>query len=291
MVPAALQPGTTSALYASEPLHFESAVVQPASQAGAPLSMGAHFSQAGAPLSMGAHQSQAEAPLSMGAHQSQVGAPLSMGAHPSQVTAPLVAQFLAPFVVDAQLAMLAGAQPGALAADWDDKDTNTLLKLASRARFCELAGNKIRGFVADFELYLRMCARPVHHWGYFLMASLGAEEAEKVRRSHLADVIADYAKFKSGVEALFGTFEFEGSFRAQLRTHAQSGAESIAAYASRTTDVCSKAYPVFATETAFARCGPLHRGAGRHHNARLSASRPRVPLARLSRSRADGASM
>ena len=122
-----------------------------------------------------------------------------MGVHPSQVTAPLVAQFGAPFVVDDQLATPARAQPGALAADWDDKDTNTLLKLASRARFCKSAGNKIRGFVADIELYLRMCARPVHHWGYFFMASLGAEEAEKVWRSHLADAIADSAKFKSGV--------------------------------------------------------------------------------------------
>ena len=93
-----------------------------------------------------------------------------------------------------------------------------------------------------------MCARPVHNWGYFLMALLGADEAEKERRSHLADFIADYAKFKSGVEALFGKFEFEGSFRAQLRTNAQSRAESIAAYAARTTDVCSKAYPAFATE-------------------------------------------
>ena len=93
-----------------------------------------------------------------------------------------------------------------------------------------------------------MCARPLHHWGYFLMASLGAEEAEKVRRSHLADVIADYAKFKSGVKALFGKFEFEGSFRAQLRTNAQSRAESIAAYAARTTDVCSKEYTAFAME-------------------------------------------
>ena len=87
-----------------------------------------------------------------------------MSAHPSQVTAPLVAQFGAPLVVDAQLAMPAGAQPGALAADWGDKETNTLLKLASRARFSELAGIKIRGFVADLELYLRMCARPVHLW-------------------------------------------------------------------------------------------------------------------------------
>ena len=160
-------------------------------QLGAPLCMGAHQSQAEAPLSMGAHQSQAGAPLSLGAHPSHLGAPLSMGAHPSQVTTQPVAQFGAPFVVDAQLATPAGAQPGALAADWDDKDINTLLKLASRARFSELTGNTIRGFVADLELYLRMCAHPVHHWGYFLMASLGAEEAEKVRRSHLADVIAD----------------------------------------------------------------------------------------------------
>ena len=81
------------------------------------------------------------------------------------------------------------------------------------------------------------------------MASLGAEKAETVLRSHLADSIADYQKFKSGVEAMFSKFEFEGSYRAQLRTHAKSGAESIASYASRTTDVCSRAYPAFATET------------------------------------------
>ena len=166
--------------------------------------------------------------------------------------------------------MPVGAQPEMFAADWDKDDANALLKLASRARFSELAGNKIRGFVAHLELYLRMCARPVYHWGYFLMASLGAEKAEKVQRSHLADTIADYQKFKSGVEALFGKFEFEGSFRAQLRTHAQSGAESIAAYAAHRTDICSKAYPAFAIETAFARCESLHHGLGRHQNARLS---------------------
>ena len=89
----------------------------------------------------------------------------------------------------------------------------------------------------------------MHHWGYFLMASLGAEEAEKDRRSHLADAIADYAKIKSGVKALFGKFKFEGLFCAQLCTHAQSGADSIAAYAARITDICSKAYPPFATKT------------------------------------------
>ena len=81
------------------------------------------------------------------------------------------------------------------------------------------------------------------------MASLGAEEAEKVRRSHLADTIPDYPKFNSGVETLFEKFEFEVSFRVQLRNHSQSGAESIAAYAALTTEVCSKAYSAFATET------------------------------------------
>ena len=168
--------------------------------------------------------------------------------------------------------MLVGAQSSEFAADWDEKDANALLKLASRARFSELAGNKITGFVSDLELYLRMCARPVHHWGYILVASLGAEKAEKVRRSHLEDAIEDYAKFKSGVKALFGKFEFEGSFRAQLHTNAQSGAESIAAYAARTTDICSKAYPAFATETTFACCGSLHHGLGRHDDARLPAA-------------------
>ena len=62
-----------------------------------------------------------------------------------------------------QLAMGAGAESSELAADWDDEDTSTLLKLSSRARFSEPSGNKIMGFVADLELYLRMCTHPVHH--------------------------------------------------------------------------------------------------------------------------------
>ena len=94
-----------------------------------------------------------------------------------------------------------------------------------------------------------MCAGPVHHLGFFLLASLGTEEAEKVRRSHVAESVADYATFKKGVETLFGKFEFETSYRAMLRNHTQAGAESVAAYAARTTNVCSKAYAGFSTET------------------------------------------
>ena len=176
----------------------------------------------------------------------QAGAQFALCAHPAfqvgetlAVSAQPALQAGAPLAMGAQPAMPVGAQPEMFAADWDKDDANALVKLASRARFSELAGNKIKGFVPDLELYLR----PVHHWGYFLLASLGAEKAAKVRRSHLADSIADFQKFKSGVEAMLGKFEFEGSYRAQLRTHAQSGAESIAAYAARTTDVCSRAYP------------------------------------------------
>ena len=97
-----------------------------------------------------------------------------------------------PFAACTQTAMPVDAQPEMFAAYWDKEDANALIKLSSRARFSNLAGNNIREFVADFELYLRICMRLVHHWGYFLMASLGAEEAEKLRRSHLADTIADY---------------------------------------------------------------------------------------------------
>ena len=261
------------------------------SQAGVPLSMNAHQLQVEAPLSMGAHPSQLGAPLGMGLQPAQVGAPLSMGDHPSQVTAPFVAQFRAPCGVNAIFTTPAGEQPNALAADCDDKDTNTLLKLASQARFCELAGNKIRGFVANVELYMRMCVRPVHYWGYFLMASLGAEEAEKIRGSHFADDIADYAKFKSGVEVLFGTFEFERSFRAQLRTHEQSGPETIAEYAARTTDVCLKTDPAFATDTQLSLAVDHFIAGLADTTTRDCAERPRVPLARMARSRANGASM
>ena len=92
-----------------------------------------------------------------------------MGAQPSQgkaqyaACAQPVAQVGAPIAVCAQLATSAWAQPGVLAADWDKENANELLKLASRARFCESAVNKIRGFVADLELFFRMCGRSVHY--------------------------------------------------------------------------------------------------------------------------------
>ena len=80
----------------------------------------------------------------------------------------LFAQFAgqveAHFAMFTQLAAPAGTQFAVFAADWDEQDSDTLLKLSSSARYVEASGNKIRGFVANLELYLQMCARPVHHW-------------------------------------------------------------------------------------------------------------------------------
>ena len=47
---------------------------------------------------------------------------------------------------------------------------------------------------------------------------------------------------------LFGRHEFEDSYRSQLRSLHQSGSEVISDYATRVTDLCSRAYPAFTTE-------------------------------------------
>ena len=70
-----------------------------------------------------------------------------------------------------------------------------------------------------------------------------------MRRSHFADFVASYEKFRDGLIALFGRFEFEGAYRATLRGLRQYGPKSVAAYAARTSDLCSHAYAEFSTET------------------------------------------
>ena len=125
------------------------------------------------------------------------------------------------------------------------------LKAASRQRFTETSGIKIRAFLADAELFLTLCSRPRDRWGFFVLAWLGSEEAEKVRRSHVADTVALYEKFRDGLIGLFGRFEFEGAYRATLRGLLQSGSESVAAHAARTTDLCSHAYAEVSTEAQF----------------------------------------
>jgi hypothetical protein len=53
---------------------------------------------------------------------------------------------------------------------------------------------------------------------------LGSEKAEKVRRSHVADLVADYSKFRDGLTTILGRFEVKGAIRAQLRSLRLPGA-------------------------------------------------------------------
>ena len=80
----------------------------------------------------------------------EVGAPAAQDAHyvfqpgaPFACAQPFT-QVGAFFVVCIQPVQLVGARPVAFAVDWDEKDANALLKLASRARFSEATGIKIR---------------------------------------------------------------------------------------------------------------------------------------------------
>ena len=91
-----------------------------------------------------------------------------------------------------------------------------MLKAASRERFTQISGIKIRAFLADAELFLTLCSRPRDRWGLFVLAWLGSKETEKGRRSHVADIVASYEKFRHGLIALFGRFVFEGAYRATL---------------------------------------------------------------------------
>ena len=115
-------------------------------------------------------------------------------------------------------------------------------------RFTETSGIKIRAFLADAELFLTLCSRPRDCWGFFVIAWLGSEEAEKIRRLHVADTVASYEKFRDGLITLLGRFEFKGAYRSTLRYLRQSGSESVAAYAALTTDLCSHAYAEFSTK-------------------------------------------
>ena len=86
-----------------------------------------------------------------------------------------------------------------------------------------------------------MCGRPRDRWARFIISWLGANKAEKVRRSYFFSDDVDYTAFKNGLITLFGRLEFEDSYRQQLRKLAQAGSESVASSAARTTDLTTRA--------------------------------------------------
>ena len=131
---------------------------------------------------------------------------------------------------------------------WESADRETLLNAFSRQRYTKASGFKICSFVSDYELFLTFCNRPRDSWGFFILAWLGSEEAEKTRRSYITDHVANNPVFREGLISLFGRFEFEGAYRAAVRSLRQSGSESVAAYAARVTDLCSRTYLNFSTD-------------------------------------------
>ena len=136
----------------------------------------------------------------------------------------------------------------AASTDWDAADRDTVLRASSRPRFTEASGMKTRAFLDDSELFLQLYGRPRARWGLFVMSWLGFAESNKVRRSHIADDVAEYDKFREGLLTLFGRHEFQDSFRGQLRSLRQSGSEAVADFPVRVTDLCSRAYSKFFTE-------------------------------------------
>ena len=100
---------------------------------------------------------------------------------------------------------------------WELADRDTLFKASSRQRFTEASGPITRSFLAVAELFLILCNRPRDGLGCFIFFWHDSEEAEKVRRSHIADAVADYCTFREGMVSLFGRFGFEGAYCATLR--------------------------------------------------------------------------
>ena len=131
---------------------------------------------------------------------------------------------------------------------WDEKDRDLFLKSANRQRYTEASGIRIRAFVEETENFLEMCGRPRDRWSRFILFWLGTNEAEKVHRVHYVGDAVFNEQFCHGLYTLFGRLDFEDAYSQQLRVLAQSGSESVAAFASRTSDLSTRAYPGFPTE-------------------------------------------
>ena len=101
--------------------------------------------------------------------------------------------------------------PPSARPEWDPDDRDLLLKFANRYWFTESFGIRIRAFLEDAENFLKMCGRPRNRWARFIIWWLGANEADKVLRSHLFSAGVNYVVLKNGVNTLFGRLEFEDS--------------------------------------------------------------------------------
>lgn len=129
--------------------------------------------------------------------------------------------------------------------DYDDRDF--LLKSPNRQHYTESSSIRISAFVEDAKNFLKMCGCCRDRWARFIISWLGPNKAKKVCRSHFIADGVNYGQFSEGLFILIGRLDFENAYKQQLRVLVQSGAESVAAFASGTTDLSTRAYPDFPT--------------------------------------------
>ena len=71
--------------------------------------------------------------------------------------------------------------------------------------------------------------RPRDCWWFFVYSRLGSEVAEKVWRFHIADNVAGSKAFRDKLISLLRRLEYDGAYRATLKSLEQSGSKSVAA--------------------------------------------------------------
>ena len=125
--------------------------------------------------------------------------------------------------------------------EWDHENRDLQLKSANRPHYSESSGIRIRAFVEDAKNFLEMCGRSRARWARFIISWVGPNVAEKMRRSYFVADGVDYNAFREGLFIFFGRLDVQVSYRQQLRELVQSDPESVAEFASRTTDLSTRA--------------------------------------------------
>lgn len=78
-----------------------------------------------------------------------------------------------------------------------------MFKSANRKKFTEISWKRVRVFFDDTELFLELCGRSRDRWVLLVLSLIGVNEAEKVRRRHLAEKLEKNDLFWEGIITLF----------------------------------------------------------------------------------------
>lgn len=76
----------------------------------------------------------------------------------------------------------------------------------------------------------------------------GIEEAEKVKKFHIAYTVVDYGMFRENLVSLLQQLLFKGAYRATFRNLKQASVKYIFRFAAGTTDLYTRADSNFLTD-------------------------------------------